>query len=54
MVKQHPVLYTVIFHKRHKLIEEQKALTLQLETATIFEIVCKPFGRSPAKTGLAG
>lgn len=37
-----------------KLTEEEQALTLQLETATIFEIVCKPLGRSPAKIGLAG
>lgn len=28
--------------------------TLQLDTATMLDIVCRPGGRSPAKTGLAG
>lgn len=37
-----------------KFITIQRKPTLQLETATIFEIVCNPAGSCPAKIGLAG
>jgi hypothetical protein len=39
--------------EKNKSKDQQKS-TLQLETATIFEIFCKPIGSCPAKMGRAG